>query len=414
MLGFSTVACALLALLAAPASATVYTAIPNLQGEVLGITYYSSPGVLYTGPGQPVIYNNNAALTPTGLGFVVGFFGDGTPFDSSSTTNHGLFLSFTPSQLTISCEDIQYTPPVFPGFEITLAAGQQGVPRFSSVNYLGAEYSNGYFPCQDPHAACLTTTPPPNPPVVTLDPTGQSILINIDAKTCGKYIQYNYGYTAEILGDPQFTGFVGQAFQVHGTSGSIYNIMSTPSFQYNALFRYLDAGHARRGTQAFSHPGNYFGNVGVMIKDAAGVTNQVLIQSGAVDAGLTLQINNQTMAVSDHVMNVGDYKVSLPNEFEVLLESDEFNVRVQNSDFFLNQEVSIGSGLMRKISAYKQALRAGDANTAELKAALPHGILGQTWNTVTYDNRWKHIEGHLFEYQLSDGVFGNDFKYNKF
>jgi len=87
---------------------------------------------------------------------------------------------------------------------------------------------------------------------------------------------------------------------------------------------------------------------------------------------------------------------------------------VQNSDFFLNQDVSIGSGLMRQLAQYKQAVKAGAANAEELKAALPHGVLGQTWNTAVYNNRWKHIEGHLFDYQLADGVFGTEFKFNKF
>jgi len=133
-----------------------------------------------------------------------------------------------------------------------------------------------------------------------------------------------------------------------------------------------------------------------------------------VDVGLTLSVNNQTVAASDRPMQIGGYTVSLPNQFSVLFESDQFNVRIQNSDYFLNQDVSIGSGLLAQIGAYKQAAKAGAANAAELKAALPHGVLGQTWSTQMYANRWKHIEGQLFDYEVADGVMGEEFKYNRF
>jgi len=70
---------------------------------------------------------------------------------------------------------------------------------------------------------------------------------------------------------------MGQSFQVHGTSGSIYNVLSSSSFQYNALFEYLESGRCRKGTQCFSHPGNYFGAVGVQINDADGKTNELQV-----------------------------------------------------------------------------------------------------------------------------------------
>jgi len=229
------------------------------------------------------------------------------------------------------------------------------------------------------------------------------------------------GYIDDVIfagsganGDPQFTGFMGQNYQVHGTSGQVYNILSTPNFQYNALFTYLESGKARKGTQPFSHPGNYFGAVGLQIKDAAGVENDVEITAGSVDAGLTVVVNNQTVLPSAHEYTIGAYTVSIPNQFEVLLESTEYNVRIQNSDMFLNQDVSIGTGLMAQIAAYRKALKNGDANAADLKAALPHGILGQSWNPTTYDNRWKHIEGQLFDYQVADGLMGEEFRFNKF
>jgi hypothetical protein len=218
-----------------------------------------------------------------------------------------------------------------------------------------------------------------------------------------------------VNGDPQFTGFMGQSYQVHGTSDQVYNILSTPQFQYNALFTFLESGRARKGTAAFSHPGNYFGAVGVQIKDDTGLLNTLLITSGPFDVGLTLIVNNAIRGPSSEGFSIGAYFLTLSNQFEVLMESDEFSIRVQNSDNFLNQDISIGTGLEAKIAMYKRAVKSGEESKAsELKSLLPHGVLGQTWNTVTYNNRWRHIEGHLFDYTLSDGLMGKEFKYNRF
>jgi len=216
-----------------------------------------------------------------------------------------------------------------------------------------------------------------------------------------------------VIGDPQFMGFIGQSFQVHGLSNMIYNVLSTTSLQYNALFRYLESGKCRKGTACFAHPGNYFGEVGVVFSTSTGSVS-MLVESGPVDTGLTVSINGTVMAVGASA-TAGIYTISVPTAFETIVESEEFSIRIQNSDLFLNQEVSIGSGLMKQISAYKAVVKSGDAATAEeLLAKLPHGILGQTWNAKTYSNRWKHIEGQLFDYQVNDGITGTDFKFNRF
>jgi len=217
------------------------------------------------------------------------------------------------------------------------------------------------------------------------------------------------------FGDPQFLGFNSQNFQVHGTSDTVYNVLSTPSLQYNAFFRYLESGRCRKGTACFSHPGNYFGSVGIAIRDGQQNVNAVVVEAGSVTDGLRLIYNNATVPVSDSTLSFGSYTIQHTNEFEVVLESDEFNIKVSNSDMFLNQEVSIGSGLLARIAEYKKATKSGnDARAAEILATLPHGILGQTWNTATYNNRWKHIQGQLYDYVLNDGILGQDFKYNKF
>jgi len=83
--------------------------------------------------------------------------------------------------------------------------------------------------------------------------------------------------------DPQFMGFLGQSYQIHGVSGNVYNILSTPRLQYNALFTYLSEGRCRKGTACYSHPGNYFGSVGVSIRSDDGSINRIEVISGPVD-----------------------------------------------------------------------------------------------------------------------------------
>ena len=62
----------------------------------------------------------------------------------------------------------------------------------------------------------------------------------------------------------------------------------------------------------------------------------------------------------------------------MIVASSEFNIRVSNSDMFLNQDVTIAEGLMRKIHAFKAATKACNHTAAdEIEAILPHGILGQ-------------------------------------
>jgi len=216
-------------------------------------------------------------------------------------------------------------------------------------------------------------------------------------------------------GDPQFLGFNSQNFQVHGTSDTVYNVLSTPHLQYNAFFRYLESGRCRKGTACFSHPGNYFGSVGMKVRDESLKVNDIVVEAGSVLDGLRLVYNNATIPVSDSMISFGSYTIQHPNQFEVVLESDEFNIKVSNSDMFLNQEVSIGSGLLSRIAEYKKAIKSGnDARANEIIETLPHGILGQTWNTATYNNRWKHIQGQLYDYVINDGILGTEFKYNKF
>jgi hypothetical protein len=219
--------------------------------------------------------------------------------------------------------------------------------------------------------------------------------------------------SALVVGDPQFTGFLNQHFQVHGSSDMVYNVISSKNFQYNALFKFLSEGKCRHGTPCFSHPGNYFGEVGMVIRNEEnGNKTEIRVTAGDVETGLSMEVNREEASVGDEV-KIGGYTVKFLSQFEISVGSSDFDFVLQNSDMFINQMVSLGPNMMSKISQYKLAVKTG-ANTESALLQLPHGLLGQTWEFATYDNRWKYIAGNLFDYIQSEGIFGTSGPYNKF
>ena len=223
-----------------------------------------------------------------------------------------------------------------------------------------------------------------------------------------------------IVGDPQFNGFAGQQFQVHGVPGAMYNIISAPAFQFNAEFAFLTEGvcsaELQRRTMCWTHPGNYLGSVAVQARN--GVTGEetvVLVRSGAHDEGLSVYVNDQALAVSPDQQRFGPLSVRHVDAFTALVTHADWVVQLDNSHFFLNQQVAMQAGLNRAIKEVKaKAAKAKRALTADELAALPHGLLGQTWNEKRYANQWKHIQGHIADYQLSDGLLGHACVYNRY
>jgi len=255
-----------------------------------------------------------------------------------------------------------------------------------------------------------------NQPKVTI--TNGELFIDFQLNTPVPFgVTYDYSITTTnhhpVIGDPQFSGFVGQSYQIHGVSGDVYNVISTPSFQFNALFTYLESGKCRKGTTCFSHPGNYFGEVGLLFKDKTGVVSRLRAVAGAVDSGMQLMLNDKPVAISAEPVQIGDSSLVFDNAFEMTITTPEFSIRFTNSDMFLNQDVSINAPLLRQIQNFKHAVKSA-IPVAELIPTLPHGLLGQTWENKTYPNRWKYIEGQLFNYALADGIFGTTFSYNRF
>jgi len=153
----------------------------------------------------------------------------------------------------------------------------------------------------------------------------------------------------------------------------------------------------------------------MLFKANDGSMTKVQVIAGPVNVGLTVLIGGVSMSISSVPVKVADVTLTLANAYDLVVEASEFSIKLSNSDMFINQDVAINTPLLRQIQHYKQATKSNNVSLAEeMQAVLPHGLLGQTWQYKTYANRWKYIEGTLFEYAVMDGVLGADFKYNRF
>lgn len=201
-----------------------------------------------------------------------------------------------------------------------------------------------------------------------------------------------------VLGDPEFVGFRGQKYEIHGIPGSIFNIISSPHLQYNAEFVYIGAKSHRAcnatRTHPWTHPGTYLGQLGVMVG-----TDRVRIQAGDCETGIkSVTVNGKAMKVGQAVHFAEKQSLKFVDEFTLRFHLKEVELELTNSDNFFNQEVSM--------------TRYGE------RTQQMHGLLGQTWQSKTYkdDKGRKHfIEGHPHDYLVQDDdLFGTDFVFNKF
>jgi hypothetical protein len=105
---------------------------------------------------------------------------------------------------------------------------------------------------------------------------------------------------AGVTGDPQFVGFRGQEYQVHGVPGHFYSLVSTPSVSVNAEFRFLSSGVCPASlpkAECWTHPGTYVGSVGMQLRVRRNATVRVRVESGSVADGLRVYLNDDLLEV---------------------------------------------------------------------------------------------------------------------
>ena len=206
------------------------------------------------------------------------------------------------------------------------------------------------------------------------------------------------GAGGTVQGDPQFVGFRGQSYQVHGVDGYVYNLLSSPTLQLNARFVFLGSGRCPvvagvAQDNCWSHPGSYLGEVGLMLKDAGGKVHRVLVQSGGYKRGFAaVEVDGQrlTVGAKGEVGTGGALSFEYAGSHEVRVQTAAFSFTFSNSDRFLNQRVELHTPV------------------GELTS---HGLLGQTHTKLAKGD----IEGDVDDYTLTEGhVWGTDFRFNQF
>lgn len=185
---------------------------------------------------------------------------------------------------------------------------------------------------------------------------------------------------SDVVGNLIFYGFRGQKFQIHGTDGSIYNIISDPELQLNARFVFLTGPRScpimpTTGLQSkscWTHTGSYLSEIGLLVKSSS---DRIQVTAGPANAGFSFIKCNSCEILSSH---------------ELRLTAGPYVIEVENIDGFIN---------LRSVMVQ-----------VPLEDLVSHGLLGQTWRTLTSN---KVIEGTVNDYAIAENdLFSTKYLFN--
>jgi hypothetical protein len=214
-----------------------------------------------------------------------------------------------------------------------------------------------------------------------------------------------YPVSAQAVGDPQFSGFLGQSYQVHGIPNSVYNVLSSPSIQLNSRFVFMSRGRNLKSvlrrlasqnsslalpvTASWTHPGNYLGESALKLR-----VNQeeyrVFVRPGKYENGFAVvSVNEKALKVGDRLELNADCLITFLNSHQLSIRTPSLLFTLTNADKFINIE---------------QAQYIPSAASAQ--TAL-QGLLG--WSTVERTEKVPEVESYLVG---SEQLFGDDFPQN--
>ena len=228
---------------------------------------------------------------------------------------------------------------------------------------------------------------------------------------------------AAALGDPQFHGFLGQSYQVHGLDGEVYSILSSATLQVNARFVFLKEGvgptyggiNTPKARNCWSHLGSYFGALAFRTSNNC----SLLLSPGSSDKGFSsialdgksllsfaVEAEHSGSAEAHRCRGAGDsdsdgLHVVIKDRHHVAVQHGLFTFSVDSSDLFLNLADV-------QVSQWSQLV----------KTVQPHGLLGQSWKCMEASNLPASvavIEGEVDDYIEADGdLFGHNTLHNRF
>jgi hypothetical protein len=203
-----------------------------------------------------------------------------------------------------------------------------------------------------------------------------------------------------ITGDPQFVGLRGQTYQVHGIDGGIYNLVSSPTTQVNAEFRFLSEGQCPMfdgipAMNCWAHAGSYLSAIGVQQVIDGKVHQLKLVAGSATQGYASVEVDGVALSVGQSYDDTADFTVEYVSSHSVAVTTAEFRYLYDNSDMFINQAVSTRVPLSSMTKT--------------------HGLFGQTHQRKIYSTALRYIAGGVDDYLIADNnLFGTDFVYNMF
>lgn len=232
------------------------------------------------------------------------------------------------------------------------------------------------------------------------------------------YSRVTLSTTASASGDPHLVGFQGQDFDFDGEAGKVYNILSDSNFQVN-----VELGLQQTGIREFI-PGP------VMMKMALSTpTDTVIVDCGGylleeignVKFNGALLAQNQTVISDNGELSVSFEKMSAIASSLQLVGEDHIvasvKVVLKGAYEFIVYMVENGRDKHNPNRWHFLPRRFLDFRSNLLDSSLrPHGILGQTAAPIPVRERsmeWK-IEGTKAHYEVTDGLTGKAFAFNRF
>jgi len=220
---------------------------------------------------------------------------------------------------------------------------------------------------------------------------------------------YHIAVCGSSVCDPQFTGFQGQNYQVHGMPDEYFNLITSQQFQLNSKFVYLANGNCDyNNTACWTHPGTYHSQLGLMFRDTfSNKVDRIQLISRANQLGLTVFLNDIRLHVDSVPIHLASNTSSLTFDRydRVTISTSQFKLSAVNADNFMNLDSALLDTELLKLGS-----RPAFAKTVPSSRRI-HGLLGQTW--VVNDHA-RVYEGSVEDYNLQDGIFGVSFPYNLF
>lgn len=239
------------------------------------------------------------------------------------------------------------------------------------------------------------------------------LTINVDAKDGISQVMYvadaNNNKIRKVTmnneGSPHLAGFQGQQFQVYGISNAIYNLISSPTFQLNSIFTYVDAICHKNETICIQHAGYYLGELGFRVgshRIRVGIENSLLI----------VTLDDRAFNIRENLITFDDKMSTMKwsKSGELIISSNTFRISITCDGSFLSMNAALLASDW--LSSGAERIHIHKDETTPYPNIPVHGLLGQTWKNAIYPGG-SLIEGHTTDYIIpSHDLFDTHYRYS--